>query len=217
MNVAASCDVGRTSGHTDVPGVSNGDEDPRNRPKGAQNASEREREHSTGRSPEDSPEGGRNDRGDPSGEAHASRASARIEDVRDSPRKLPKASKRISKRSERTSREDSPSRPRVGPEDPGGETVAPGGVHNIQERLRKVRGERVDGTNAPSRDTGPGGRLEVQEESKGAEVDRDRQTVVKGAGRDRKHPRSVEDEHYVETNAPGRDGGPGGHRVDEGE
>ena len=74
----------------------------------------------------------------------------------------------------------------------------PGGVHDVQERPRKVRDERVDGTNAPSRDTGPGGRLEVQEESKGAEVGRDRQMVVKGARRDRKHPRSVEDECDLE-------------------
>ena len=47
-NVAASCDVRRTSSHTDMPGVSKGDEDPRNRPTGAQNVSEQERERSTG-------------------------------------------------------------------------------------------------------------------------------------------------------------------------
>ena len=79
--VPASYEVGPTSAEADVQGVSEGDGDPRNRPKTAQSASERERERSEGRSPDDSPEGRRGDRGDPSGEAHASGASGRIEDV----------------------------------------------------------------------------------------------------------------------------------------
>ena len=36
-SVSVSCTVGHTSSHMDVPGVSKGDEDPRNRPKGVQN------------------------------------------------------------------------------------------------------------------------------------------------------------------------------------
>ena len=56
--LVASYEVGPTSAEADMPGVSKGDEDPRNRPKALRNTSERERECSTGRSPEDSPEGG---------------------------------------------------------------------------------------------------------------------------------------------------------------
>ena len=91
----ASYEVGRTSGHTDTTGVSEGDEDPRNRPKTAQNASERERERSKGRSQNDSPEGARAELGDPSGEAHVSGVPGHIEDVRKRPRKLRNASKRL--------------------------------------------------------------------------------------------------------------------------
>ena len=106
-----NCDVPRTSGHMDVLGVSKGDEDvlgvskgdedPRNRPKGVQNVSERVCKCSTGRSPEDSPKGGRNDRGSPSGEAHASGASGRIEDVGKRPRKLRNTSEHVRECSER--------------------------------------------------------------------------------------------------------------------
>ena len=189
-----------------------GDEDPRNRPKPAQNTSERERECSIGRNPEYSPEEGRDNRGDPSGHAHTSGVPGRIEDVGKRPRKLRNASKHVRKRSERRNPEDSPSRPRVGPEDPGGETVAPGGVHIVQERPQGVRNERADGTDAPCQDTGPGGHLEVQGDSKGVEVDPDRHEVVEGAEHDGKRPKSEEDQRYVETNAQCRDRGPGGHR-----
>ena len=109
--ILGSCEVGRTSSHADVTGVSEGDVDPRNRPNAVWNASARERECSEERSPEDSPEGGRDDRGNPSGEAHASRASARIEDVRKRPKMLWNMSKRIRKRSERKGEESSPGRP----------------------------------------------------------------------------------------------------------
>ena len=206
----ASYEVGRTGGDTDGSGVSEGDGDPRNRPKTAQSASERERERLEGRSPDDSPEGGRNDRGDPSGEAHASGASGRIEDVWKWPRKLRKASKRVSEHSERRTRVDSP-RSAKESEDPGGETVAPGGVQSVQEGPRKVRDERVNETNAPSRVIGPGRHLDVQGDSEVVEGNPDRAKVVEGAGNDGKQPRTEGDQRYVETNAPGRDGGPGGH------
>ena len=212
--VLASYEAGPTAGETDVSGLPGGDEDPRNRPKAAQNTSERERERSGGRSPEDSPEGGRDDRGDPRGKAHTSGVPGRIEDVGKWPRKLRKASKRVSERSERRSPENSPSRPREEPEDPGGETRVPGSVQSDQEGPEGVRDERVDETNAPCRDTGPGGRLELQRDSRGVEVDRDCRKVVKGTEHHGKRPRSEEDERYVETNALCRIRGPGGH-VDE--
>ena len=212
--LVASYEVGPTSAEADMPGVSKGDEDPRNRPKGAQNASERARERSKRRPRKHLPEGGRNDRGDPSGEAYASGASGRIEDVWKRPRELQSASKRVGERSKKKVEEDSPERPRGEPDEPGGETVVPGGVHNVQESPRKVRDERADGTNAPSRDTGPGGRLELQGDSRGVEVDPDRREVVEGTEHDGKRPRSEEDERYVETNALCRVRWPGGH-VDE--
>ena len=108
--VPASCNAGPTAGETDVSGPSVGDEDPRNRPKAVRNASERERKRSKGRSREDSPEGGQDDRGDLSGEAHASGVSRRIKDARKRLRKLQNASKRVRKRSERKGQGNSPRR-----------------------------------------------------------------------------------------------------------
>ena len=139
-------------------------------------------------------------------------ASGCVNDVGMRPRKLRKASRRVSGCLERKGRGDSPRRTPDGPDDPGGEAVVPGGVHDVQERPEDVRNERVDRTNAPSRDTGLGGRLEVQQESKGTKVDRDRRKVVKGAKYDGKCPRSMEDERDIETSAPSRDRGPGAHR-----
>ena len=99
-------------------------------------------------------------------------------------------------------------RPGEEPQELGGETIVPGSVQSIQQGPRKVRDERVDNMNAPSQDTGPGGRLEVQEDSKGIEVDPDVCEVVEGAKHDGKRPRN-------EGNASRRDRGPGGHRGKE--
>ena len=211
----ASCDTGPTAGEMDASGVSEGNEDPRNRPNVAQNTSECERERSKGRSPNDSPEEGRDDRGNPNGEAHTSGASGHIEDVKTWPRRLRDASERISKRPERTGRNNSPGRPREEPNEPGGETVVPGGVHNVQEGPEDDRNERVDGTNAPCRGIGPGGHLEVQRELRGVKVDLDRQTVVWRAGYSVICPRSSGNARGVETNPLRRDRGPGGHRGEE--
>ena len=100
--------------------------------------------------------------GPTSAEAHASGVSGRIEDVKKWSRKLRNALNRVRERSEGRSRKDSPGRAQVKPEDPGGETLVPGSVHDVQERPRNIRNERADGTDARSQDTGPGGRLEVQ-------------------------------------------------------
>ena len=78
-----------------------------------------------------------------------------------------------------------------------------------------VRNKRVDGTNAPSRVTGPGGHLEVQGDSRGIEVDRDCCKVLEGAEHVGKGPRSEEDKRYVETNTLCRVRGLGGHRGEE--
>ena len=109
-DVLASCNVGLTRVEAYATGVPDGDEDPRNRPKGPQNASERERARPKGRNQRNPPEGGLDDQGDPSGEAHASGASGHIEDGGKWPRKLQNASERVRERSERSSPDDSPER-----------------------------------------------------------------------------------------------------------
>ena len=132
----------------------------------------------------------------------------RIEDVGKRPGKLRNASKRVR---ERKGRNDSPGRTPEEPEDPGGETLVQGGVRSEQEGPEGVRNEHVDGMNAPTRVIGRGRVLEVQEESKGAKVDRDHRKVLEGAGCDRKRPKTKENPRDVETNAQSRDRGPGGH------
>ena len=61
------------------------------------------------------------------------------------PKKLWKASELEREHSERREKDNSPSRPREDPEDPNGEAAVPGGVHDVQERSRNVRHERVTG------------------------------------------------------------------------
>ena len=94
---------------------------------------------------------------------------------------------------------------------PGGNTAVSGSVHDVQEGPRSVRNEHVDGTNTPSRDTGPGGRLEVQEELEVIEGNPDCTKVLKDAGYNGKRSNSIRNERGVETNALRRDTGPGGH------
>ena len=92
---SASFDIRLTSTETNASGASRHDEDARNRPKAAQNASERERGRPNGRTREYSPEGGRDDRGDPRGEAHASPVPGSIEDIGKRPKKPKNALERI--------------------------------------------------------------------------------------------------------------------------
>ena len=214
---SASFDIGLTSAETNMSGVPGGVEDARKRPRKLRHASERERERPNGRTREYSPEGGRDDRGDPRGEAHASPVSGSVQDVRNMPMKLHQASKRVRERSEPKEEKNSPSRPREEPYNPGGETAIPGGIHNVQERPKGVRNERVDGKNAPSRDTGSGGHLEVQGSSKDVEGNPDSANVAKRARYDGKRPKSVRNERDVDTNTLRRVRGPGGHSDEEDE
>ena len=126
------------------------------------------------------------------------------------PMKLHQASKRGRGRSEPKEENNSPSRPREEPDDPGGETAVPGGVHDVQEHPRNVSNECADETDAPGRVTGPGGYLELQEESEDIEGDSDRTNVVDHAGYNRVCHRSDGNAHVDETNAPCRDNRPGG-------
>ena len=70
---------------------------------------------------------------------------------------------------------------------------------------------RVDGTDAPLRDTGPGWDLEVQGGSKVIEGNPDRTSIVEGPTYHGKQPESVRNERVVNTNALRRDSRPGGH------
>ena len=74
--------------------------------------------------------------------------------------------------------------------------------------------DTVDRTDAPCRDTRSGGCRGKEEASGGVEVDWDRRKVVKDAGYHGRHPRTEEDQRYVETSAPYRDRGSGGHLGD---
>ena len=155
-------ELGNPSGEAHASGASEGDKDPRNRHKMAQNALEQARERSKGRSREDSPRAAQADPNDPRHEADASQASGSIEGTSTTANELQKVSECERKCSERCHHENSPSRPREVPYDPGGETAVPGGIHNVQEGPEGVRNERADETDASGRVTGPGGYLELQ-------------------------------------------------------
>ena len=206
-----SCEVGLTTNEADALGVPGHTEDSRNVPKKARNASEHERESSEQDEEKNSPDGAKIDPSDPRDEADASPVQRTVEDVGRSLKNLHNALKCVRKHSEPKEEMNSPSRPQEEPYDPGGETAIPGGIHNVQERPEGVRNERVDGTDAPSRDTDPGRDLELQGESEVIEGDPDRAIVVDSAEYDGTHPRSDGSTRVVETNAPCRDNRLGGH------
>ena len=106
---------------------------------------------------------------------------------------------------EQREEENSPQGAPVAADGPDGETDVQGGVQRVQERPTGV----VE-TNVLRRDTGPGGRPELQEASRGIEVDSDGQDIVKGAGHNgigRGRDGSGDD---IDTNTPGRVIRPGG-------
>ena len=151
---------------------------------------------------------------DPGDSADTSPASGSVQDVGNMPLKLHQASKRVRERSEPKEEKNSPSRPREEPYDPG-ETAVPGGIHNVQERPEGVRNERVDRTDAPSRDTDPGRDLELQGDSRDVEVEPDHWKVLEDAGYDGKRPRSQENQRGADMNALCRVRGLGGHLGEE--
>ena len=185
-------------------------EDIEKRSKNLRKASERNRERSKPMEEENSPEAIQIKLDDPEAKADASTASWTVEDVRKRPKKLRKTSECVSERSEDGSEKNSPSRPGEEPEEPSGEAAVPGGVHGVQKRPRRVRNERVDGTNSPCRDRAPEGPRGEQEPPRAVEGDSDRANAVNGGGCDGERTRSQENERVVETNAQRRDNRPGG-------
>ena len=91
-----------------------------------------------------------------------------------------------------------------------GETAVPGDPHGYQEGPTDDGNGSGSDTNAPSRDTGPGGCGVELGQSRGVEGVRDRVKVVNGAGYDGNRPRSQENERVDKANTPCRDRGPGG-------
>ena len=148
-------------------------------------------------------------------ETDASGASQHHEDPRNWPRKLPDRLERVSKRSERGEVENSPRSAADNPDEPDGETDVPGGAQRVQERPRDDRNGRVVETNVLRRDTGPGDPRGEQEASRGVEGVRDRRKVVDDAEHDGICHGRDGSGGDVETNAPGRDRGPGGQSSEQ--
>ena len=105
--------VGLTADEADVLVMSEGDEDPRNRPKAAQDASERISKRLDQSKEDDPPMTAQVEPYDPGDSADTSPASGSVQDVGNMPTKLHQVSKRVSKHSERKGRRDSPGRPRT--------------------------------------------------------------------------------------------------------
>ena len=206
----ASCDDALTRADADASGASKGDEDPRNRPKTAQDALEQVPGRSRRRVEETSPGRAQDELGDPGDKADASSAPGSVEDVGNRPTKLKNTLKRVRQRSERRNRADSPRRARSELQEPSGETAAPGGPRTYQEG--PIGGTSEDGsdTSASDRDTQPGGCRGEQVESKGTEGDSDRTSAINRAELDGIGPGSDRDERVGDTNPLRRDNRPGG-------
>ena len=93
--------------------------------------------------------------------------------------------------------------------------TAPGDAQTYQEGPTGHKNKCVDDANAPCRDTRSGGCRGKLEASGGVEVDWDRQKVVKDAGYDGRHPKSIRDAHNVETSVLRQVRGPRGHSDEE--
>ena len=144
-----------------------------------------------------------------SAKTNTSGLSTGTEDTRDEPKKPQGTSERERKHSKPKEEDYSPDRPREEPEDLCGETVAPGGIHDVHECPRNVRNKHGNETNAPSPGRAPGGHIDDQEALQGVKGDPDRASVVEDAKYDGIGPRSVGNKRVVETNASRAIGGAG--------
>ena len=175
--------------------------------------SDRVGEHSEHGEEENSPMTARVKLCNPGDSADVLAASRSIEDIGKQPKKLCKVSKCVSKHSERKDQQDLPGRPQDSPEDLGSEIAVPGGVHDVWEHPRNVSSECTDEMDAPGRVTGPGGYLELQEESEVIEGELDCANIVDSAGHNgiSLSPKSSKNMHGNSTNMPCRDNQPRGH------
>ena len=136
-----------------------------------------------------------------SGDTDMSGVLTSIKETGEQPKKLSSTSELEREHLERRDKENSPDRPREEPVDPGSEPVTPGSVHDIQERPRNVGNKRIDGTDAPCQDTGPGWVLEVQGEPKVIKGNPDSEEVVNSAEYDWIGPSNDQNERIDETSA----------------
>ena len=205
----ASCDEACRAVEADVSGLSDGDDDPRNRPKGLQDASE----HAHGRVgrqvERNSPRPTRDKPGDPEREADASRASSGDEDPCKVPKKPTEAREQVGERMERQVQENAPERTPDGPDEPGRNTAMPDDLPSTRESSQSHGNDGVDETSAPSRGIGPGGAEGELGELGDGECDRTRDSDGDDVHSTQGCPRGDGDERKVETAAPGRDIGRG--------
>ena len=192
-------------------------EDSRNRPKAAQNASERVGKRSERRTREHSPYGPQVDPNDPGDEADTSVAPWSVEDVGKMPRKLRKVSEPEREHSKRRCQGYSPRRAQGDPDNLGGETVVPDDLYTYQEGPTGGTSEDSGETSASDRDTKPGGCRGEQVESRGTEGDSDCASAIDRAELDGIGPGSDRDEHVGDTNPPCRDRGLGGRLGEQGD
>ena len=143
--------------------------------------------------------------------AHVLGASTDAEDPRNKPKKPWNTSERAREHWKRRTREYSPGRPREVPDKPGGETAAPGSVHDVQECPKNVRNECTDATNSPEPSEPPRDPRSDQEARRPVEGELGSRKAVEGAGYDGIHHSTHRNECIIETNALHRGMGPGGH------
>ena len=143
-------------------------------------------------------------------EADAAGVSECVEDHEKRPKNLENVSEPERERSKRRCRGYSPRRARGDPDDPGGETAAPGGPRTYQEGPIVGSSEGGGEMSASDRDTRPGGCRGEQVESRGFKGVRDHRKGVDGAELDGIRPGSKRNERVGDTNPPCRDRWPGG-------
>jgi len=130
--------------------MSGGDNDPRNRPKGSQSASEPERACSEQAEGGNSPMRPPDDSDDPRGKVNVSGVSGHANDPRNWPNKLWNALEQIPAWSDQSEEGYSPGRPPEEPNAPDDETVVPGDLQGTQGCPRADGNARGGETNPPS-------------------------------------------------------------------
>ena len=143
--------------------------------------------------------------------ADMSAALGSVEDVQKKSKKLQNVLEQVHERLKEQTQQNSPSSPGEEPDEPGGETAIPDGLHNNPERPRSVSNKHIDEMNAPCQRNGPGGHLGKPERSRGVEGVRDHRMVVDSTEHDGIHPSSDRSEREVEMNMLCRDRRLGGH------
>ena len=195
----------RTKVEAEASGVSSGDDDPRNRPKDLQNASERPCKWAERQVGRNSPQPAQDRPNGPGREADAPRASTGDEDPRNQPKKPIEVSERISERAERQVQQNSPGRAPSELVEPGPNADTPNEFPSTREGPQSHWNDRVDETNVHRRDPGPGGAEGEPGESGLVECDRTHDSNGDVSHGTQGCPRGDGNECDVDMNVPGRD------------